>query len=56
MNFLTIRGEDTILDAPAMKRKAHMRAPIVERDHIVAFSHDKQGAAGRADHRAAAGA
>jgi hypothetical protein len=39
---------------PAVKRKAHMRAPVVERDHMVPISHDKHGATRRADDHAAA--
>ena len=52
--MMPVASEDTVLDAAAVKRKAHMRAPIVEGDYIVAISHDKHGAAGRADHYAAA--
>jgi hypothetical protein len=51
--MMPVAGEDTVLDAAAMKRKAHVRAPVVEGDHIVAIGHDEHGAAGRADHHAA---
>src|SRR5262249_30016960 len=53
-SMMPVASEDTVLDAPAVKRKAHMRTPVVEGDHIVAISHDKDGAAGRTDHHAAA--
>ena len=47
-------SEDTVLDAPAVKRKTHMRTSVVEGDHLVAISHDKHGAAGRTDQHAVA--
>jgi hypothetical protein len=52
-SMMPVASEDTVLDAPAVKRKTHVRAPVVEGDHIVAISHDKHGAAGRPDHHAA---
>jgi len=52
--MMPVAGQDPVLDAAAVKRKAHMRASVVEGDHIAAISHDKHGAAGRADHHAAA--
>jgi hypothetical protein len=36
-----------VVDAAAMERKAHMRAPVVKRDHVVGLSHDKYRAAWR---------
>jgi hypothetical protein len=52
--MMPVAGEDTVLNASAVKGKPHMRAPVVEGDHIVIISHDEYGAAGRADHHAAA--
>ena len=52
--MMPVASEDTVLDAPAVQGKAHVRAPVVERDHIVPISHDKHGATRRADDHAAA--
>jgi hypothetical protein len=52
--MMPVAGQDPVLDAAAVKRKAHVRASVVEGDHIAAISHDQHGAAGRADHHAAA--
>ncbi len=52
--MVPVAGEDAVLDAAAMERKAHVRAAVVERDHAVAVGHDEHRTAGRADHHAAA--
>src|SRR5262245_33837362 len=52
--MMPVASEDTIFNASAVKRKAHMRTPVVESDHIGAISHDEYGAAGRANHHVAA--
>ena len=52
--MMPMAGEDAILDAAAMERKAHVRAAVVERDHIAALGHDEHRAARRAHHHATA--
>jgi hypothetical protein len=52
--MMPMASEDTVLNASAVKGKPHMRAPVVEGDHIVIISHDKHGATGRPDHHVAA--
>jgi hypothetical protein len=52
--MMPVAGEDTVLDAPPVKRKSHVWAPVVEGNHSVTIGHDEHGAAGRADHHVAA--
>ena len=51
---MPVTGEDAVLDAAAMERKAHTRAAVVEGDDVLAVSHDQHRPARRADHHAAA--
>src|SRR5262249_30795795 len=50
--MMPMAGENAIFDAAAVERKAHMRAAVVERNHVIAVGDN--GAAGRSDHHTAA--
>src|SRR6478672_8627056 len=52
--MMPMAGEDAILDAAAVQRKAHVRAAVVQCDHLVACGRNKHRAARRADHQATA--
>jgi hypothetical protein len=47
---MPVAGEDAILEAPAMERKPHVRAAVVQCNHVVARGHDKYRATWRADY------
>jgi hypothetical protein len=51
--MVPVAGENAILDAAAVERKSHVRAAVVERDHVLAIGHDKHSATGSTDHHAA---
>src|SRR5262245_3120939 len=48
--MMPVTGKDAVLDTPAMKRKTHMRAAVVECDHILAVGNDKYRPTWRAHH------
>src|SRR6478609_3292800 len=48
--MVPVAREDAVFDAAAMERKAHMRASVVERDHVVALGHDEYCPAWGAHH------
>ena len=51
--MVPVAGENAVLDAAAVERKSHVRAAVVERDHVLAIGHDKHRATGGTDHHAA---
>ncbi len=52
--MVPVAGENAVLNAAPVERKAHVRAAIIKRDHVVAIGDDKDRAAWRADYHAAA--
>src|SRR5262245_62367073 len=52
---MPMTGEDAVLDGAAIKRKAHMRAAVVEREDAVPVMHHEDGRMAATQHEPALG-